>query len=175
MGAARDREGWCPWVGAMPPKGHPRDWRWGAERGGEGEQEYGCRVSGIRPDPRETWFRIKGTAGAGGLENSNICIRGEKANTNVLAVGIRGFAGESRQGGQEPVWEARARQGHRGPLPSRVGAVWAWPSRPRAEERSLRELMDGGGVDALPDVPSKMRARWGNLSNKEREPLGAGG
>lgn len=149
----------------------------GGGRSGEGKESRntGAESAESVPTRERPGSESKAQQGAGGLENSNICIRGEKANTNVLAVGIRGFAGESRQGGQEPVWEARARQGHRGPLPSRVGAVWAWPSRPRAEERSLRELMDGGGVDALPDVPSKMRARWGNLSNKEREPLGAGG
>lgn len=133
------------------------------------------RVSGIRADRERPGSESKAPQGAGGLENSNICIRGEKADTNVLAVGIRGSQEKAGGGGQEPVWEASARQGHRGPLPSRVGAVWAGLSRPRAEERSLRELMDGGGVDAPPGVPSKMRARWGNLSDKEREPLGAGG
>lgn len=77
-GAARDPERWCPWVVSIPPsKGPPEIGGGGAGRG------RGARIrmpsqrnpSRLRERPGS---ESKGPQGAGGLENSNICIRGEK-------------------------------------------------------------------------------------------------
>lgn len=159
----------------MPPGGRPRDRGWG---GGAGRgRRAGIRVPSQRNPARpgeRPGSKSKAQQGAGGWKTAIFVLREKK---QIQMPSQWGFGGSQEKaagaGGQELVSEARARQGHRGPLPSRLGAVWAGPSRPRAEKSSRGELMDGGGVGPPPGVlvsPLK-GAPAGGISATKKEGL----
>lgn len=94
------------------------------EIGGGGSTNMGCRVSGIGPDPEKDLAQNQRDSRGREVWKTAIFVLGEKSKHKCPRSRDSGVRGRKQKpGGQEQAWEARARRGHAGPLPSRVGAV----------------------------------------------------